>query len=84
MDNFLQELDRLAQTGPLIEQFNQRITRTTVLYIKGHLPRDSWRHLMIQSLVTNVSDFNSEELIAKIEVNSVIHRMLQADEQTSN
>ncbi len=84
MDKFLQELDQLSKAGPLIEQFIQRIARTTGLYINGHLPRDSWRHLMIQSLVTNVSDFSAEEQIAKIEVNSVVHRMLQDDEQLSN
>lgn len=81
MNNFLQDLDKLSQVGPLIEQFNQRIVRNTNLYTKGHLPRDSWRHLMIQSLVTNVSDFSPQEQMAKIEVNSVIHRMLQANEQ---
>jgi hypothetical protein len=84
MDKFLQDIILLGQAGPLLEQFVDRVVRTTGLYQNGHLPRDSWRHLMIQNLVMNVSDFSAEEKISKIEVNALIQRMLNFDEQPSN
>jgi hypothetical protein len=80
MEQLLTELKQINVTGPTIGQFIDRLVRTTQLYTNQELPKDAWRHLMIQNLIINVVDFTQEEKITKLELNALIDRMLKFDE----
>jgi hypothetical protein len=81
MEHLLAEIEKIHVTGPSIAQFIDRLKRTTQLYLSRELPREAWRHLMIQSLIVGVTDFTSEEQITKLELNALIDRMLKFDQQ---
>jgi hypothetical protein len=80
MQHLLEELKTIDVTGDTIAQFISRLERNTQLYLNGELPKDAWRHLMIQSLVVGTRDFTQAEQITKLELNVLIDRMLKFDQ----